>query len=126
MTNLITANSLPDVIQRVNDVQSQALPLLVFRHGDVFDVAYPTEVVDTVFVFQSAWSLPIRNLVVLFLSFLGRGLCAWVFCFWWQRGNYVWELVEGKRNDQKEKKRKRVGTPAPLRSAPPELCLRLG
>lgn len=49
MTNLITANSLPDMIQRVNDMQSQFLPLLVFRHGDVFDVAYSAEVVDTIF-----------------------------------------------------------------------------
>lgn len=45
-TNLITSKLFSDMIQGVDDMQTEFFALLVFRDGNVFDVAYLAEIVD--------------------------------------------------------------------------------
>lgn len=55
---LVAADLLGDVIERLNDPQSQLLALLILRDRDVLDVANYSQVVDAVLSIELASNIP--------------------------------------------------------------------
>lgn len=47
-TNLVAADLLSNMVQRLDDAQTQLLSLLVLRNSDILDVSNLTQAVDTI------------------------------------------------------------------------------